>query len=278
MEDVLTGADAWARAAATRVAGLLSRIAAEREGGTTVSLALAGGSTPAPVYRALADLDDVPWARVEIFFGDERAVPPNHPESNFRMARETLLEPAGLPEERVHRMEAERADRDRAADDYARTLPARLDMLLLGVGSDGHTASLFPGAPTLRERERLVVPAGPPAEGGMWRLTVTPPVLEAAAHVFVLARGPDKAEAVARALEGGWAPEECPAQLVRGGAWLLDAGAAGKLEKADPEHPGPDHLEVLHEQGGARRAWPPRSTGREEVAPEERAAREERGA
>lgn len=244
MEDVLKRTDAWSRAAAARVARTLCRAATEGDD-ATVSFALAGGSTPAPVYLALAARDRVPWARIEIFFGDERAVPPDHPESNFRMARETLLEPLGLSDDRVHRMEAGRTDRDRAADEYAGLLPERLDVLLLGVGTDGHTASLFPGGPALRETERLVVPVDPPGEGGMARLTVTPPVLAAAAHVLVLARGRDKAGAVARALEGAWAPQECPAQLARDGMWLLDDGCAAKLKRNVAGRSDSGGLEVL---------------------------------
>jgi len=250
MEDVLSGPGGWARATAAHIAALLRRVVAARKDAArdqewTVSLALAGGSTPASVYHVLSTMHELPWDRVEIFFGDERCLPPDHPESNFRMARETLLEPLRFSAEQVHRMEAERSDRAGAADDYARILPERLDLLLLGVGPDGHTASLFPGAPAIRETERLVVPVPSPEDHGLARLTVTPPVLEAAARIVVMARGAEKARAVARALEGAWDPETCPAQLARRGAWLLDAASAGRLERAGRARPRPVSVEVF---------------------------------
>lgn len=217
--------DAWAESAGVHVAEALAE-AAGRSG--SITLALAGGSSPAPVYRWLAAAGGVPWDRVEIYFGDERCVPPGAAESNYHMARETLLEPAGIPDRLVHRMEAEREDRDAAAAEYAARLPHSIDILLLGIGTDGHIASLFPGAPALGETERRVVPVDAPG-GGLPRLTVTPPVVEAARRIYVLARGSHKADAVARALEGDWAPETCPAQLARRGTWLLDPEASLSL-------------------------------------------------
>jgi 6-phosphogluconolactonase len=223
--------DAWAESAGVRIAEALARAAEEAGGERRVALALAGGSTPAPVYRWLAEAGGVPWDRVEIFFGDERCVPPDHPDSNYRMARETLLDPVGVPSDQVHRMEGEAENREAAADAYAGLLPEHLSVLLLGVGADGHTLSLFPGAPTLEESRRLVVPAeGPAGSSPVHRLTVTPPVVEAAKEIYVLARGTSKAEAVARALEGDWAPSACPAQIARRGVWLLDPDAASALE------------------------------------------------
>lgn len=219
--------DLWADAAVIRISGALEDALALEKG--VVSLFLAGGSTPEPVYRRLADTRGIAWERIGLWFGDERCVPPDHPDSNYRMARRTLLdalptEPAG-----VHRMEAEREDRDEAAADYARSLPDAPSVILLGIGGDGHTASLFPGSAALDERERRVVPVTAPAEPAC-RMTITPPVLEAARRVFVLARGASKAEAVARAMEGELDPSACPAQLVRKRSWLLDAEAAALLE------------------------------------------------
>ena len=219
-------ADAWAERAGRSILAALREAA---EAGP-VSLALAGGSTPGPVYRWLATREDVPWSRIDVFFGDERCVPPDHPDSNYRMARDTLLCPAGIGAARVHRMQAERDDREAVASAYAALLPPHLTVLLLGIGEEGHTASLFPGSPALGERERRVVPVTAPAEPP-GRLTVTPPVLEAAARVFVLATGERKAEPVARALEAPWAPDVCPAQLARRGSWLLDRAAAGHLSR-----------------------------------------------
>ena len=119
-------------------------------------MCLAGGRTPEPVYRALAAEPSIAWERVDVFFTDERAVLPDHPDSNYRMVRQALLSRVPIPPARVHRMEAERADRDAAARDYAQSLPDRLDVIVLGIGQDGHTASLFP---------RL---AGDGRSGGSW--------------------------------------------------------------------------------------------------------------
>ncbi|HKT60010.1 MAG TPA: 6-phosphogluconolactonase [Gemmatimonadales bacterium] len=192
------------------------------------ALGLAGGRTPEPVYRELAQAADIAWSRVSVFFSDERAVPPDHVESNYRMVRSALLARVPIPAASVHRMEAERADRDQAAREYERLLPAALDILVLGVGQDGHTASLFPGSPALHEQRRLVLPVvgtKSPAD----RMTITPPVIASAHRIAVIATGADKAAVVARALEGPIAPEEVPAQLARRGAWFLDRAAAGRL-------------------------------------------------
>ncbi len=192
------------------------------------SLGLAGGRTPEPVYRGLAEESGIDWKRVDVFFSDERAVPPDHPDSNYRMVHLALLARVPIPTGQVHRMEAERSDREAAAREYERVLPPQLDILILGMGPDGHTASLFPGSPALDERHRLVVPvvgAKAPAE----RLTITPPVIEAARKVAVIATGADKAAMVARALQGPPAPKNVPVQLARRGFWFLDHAAAGRL-------------------------------------------------
>ncbi len=191
-------------------------------------MALAGGRTPEPVYRELAAGSGIDWKRVDVFFGDERAVPPDHPESNYRMVSKVLLSRVPIPDARIHRMEAERADRDGAAREYERSLPRRLDVLFLGMGPDGHTASLFPGSAALDERSRLVLPVRgpkPPPE----RLTITPPVIESAHKVAVIATGEDKAPMVARAIEGPFAPKAVPVQLARRGTWFLDRAAAARL-------------------------------------------------
>lgn len=201
--------------------------AAVRERGAC-ALALAGGHTPGPAYRELANAPEIEWARVQVYFGDERAVPPDHAESNYRLARDTLLSRVPIPEANVHRMEAERADRTAAARAYERVLPPSLDVLVLGIGPDGHTASLFPDSAALEEGVRLVVPVvgpKPPVE----RLTITPPVIERARRVAMIAAGGDKADVVARALEGTVAPREVPARLARRGTWLLDRAAAAQL-------------------------------------------------
>lgn len=192
------------------------------------SLCLAGGGTPRATYQALARASDVDWPRVSIYFGDERCVPPDHADSNYRLAREALLDHVPIPAASVHRMRGEDPDREAAADAYASALPAQIDALVLGIGEDGHTASLFPGSPALHETRRLVVPVigpKPPPE----RLTLTPLALGRGNLVVVLAAGAGKADAVQRALEGELDVDACPAQLARDAVWITDHAAAAKL-------------------------------------------------
>ena len=174
------------------------------------TVALAGGSTPAGLYRLLAEpawAAQVNWAKTLIFFGDERCVPPDHPWSNYRMAREALLDHVPLPQGNIYRMAGELPPADATAD-YAGALrrafdlrgAARpvFDLILLGMGDDGHTASLFPGMPALRERRRLVVATDVPGyvQPAVPRLTLTFPVLNAARHVMFLVAGAGKAQKV----------------------------------------------------------------------------------
>lgn len=193
--------------------------------------ALAGGSTPRPVYERLAaELPGRdPWTRMDVFFGDERCVPPGDPASNYRMAKEALLDRVLANASQIHRMEGERADQDEAARAYEAILPDRLDLLLLGLGADGHTASLFPGAPSLAETRRRVLAAKAP-KAPFDRLTITPPVILDARLTIVLAAGADKADALARAIDGPFAPSHTPAQLARTGLWIADSAAAARLE------------------------------------------------
>ncbi|WP_164008315.1 6-phosphogluconolactonase [Pyxidicoccus trucidator] len=187
------------------------------------SLALSGGGTPVPAYRALAELK-LPWERVDIFFVDERFVPPDHADSNYRLVEDSLLRPLRLPSSQVFRMQGEREDRDAAAREYEATLPPVLDVVLLGMGPDGHTASLFPGHPALEERERRVLavvgPKPPP-----WRMTLTLPVLLSARAVLNLVAGEAKRDAVRRALAGD---VSLPAARVTNTQWMLDPTAAGR--------------------------------------------------
>jgi 6-phosphogluconolactonase len=195
----------------------------------TCAIALSGGSTPRAVYEHLARDDmSVPWGHLEVFFGDERCVPPDDPASNYHMALDALLRHVPIPPTRVHRMPADAADVDAAARAYEALLPERLDVLLLGMGADGHTASLFPGAPTLDERERRVVPAEGPTPPRR-RLTITPPVIAAAHRAVMIVAGAEKAEAVERALQGPFDPHALPAQLALGADWILDRDAAARL-------------------------------------------------
>ena len=192
---------------------------------------LAGGTTPRATYEALAKAEGIDWPRVSIYFGDERAVPPDHADSNYRLARAALLDHVAIAQASVHRLHAEEPDREAAADAYARQLPDAFDVLILGIGEDGHTASLFPGSPAIHETARLVVPVTgpkPPFE----RMTLTPPALERSRTTLVLAAGASKADAVFRALEGPSDVDGCPVQLVRDAVWLMDHAAAAQLSGA----------------------------------------------
>lgn len=238
-------------------AGALARDAAEelarcaeeavRERGR-FTLALAGGSTPKRLYELLADRDApfrerIDWSSVHFFWGDERHVPPDHSDSNYRMAREALLDAVPVPPGNVHRIRAELPGAVQAAAEYEAELRRsfalvpgevpRFDLVLLGLGADGHTASLFPGSEALHERERLV--AAPwIAKLQAFRITLTPPVIERAAEVLFLVSGEDKAPALHAVLAGERDPDRLPAQLARPRdgrlLWLVDRTAASRLE------------------------------------------------
>lgn len=221
---VYPDAAALAEAAATDIAAVLKR-AVEATG--EASLVLTGGTTPEKIYRALATRD-VPWSQVSLYFGDERAVPPGDDDSNFKMAQRSLL--ANLPSEpkRVERMQGEVADLEQEAVRYAAVLPEHVTLLLLGVGEDGHIASLFPGLPEAHETARTVVvvrnsPKPPPI-----RLTITPAVVARAEAIFVLAAGAAKKDALHGALSVTDSP--LPLALARRASFYLDAPAASRLE------------------------------------------------
>lgn len=197
-------------------------------------VALAGGGTPRATHERLAAIPGLPWRAVHVWFGDERAVPPEHADSNYRMARESLLARAPIPAAQVHRMEAERPDAEAAARAYDRALPVALDLVILGMGEDGHTASLFPGHAAVEERERRVVvvdgaPKPPPR-----RLTLTPPAIGGARARLVLGAGAGKADMLAAALDGPVDPRRLPVQLAREGTWIVDRAAARKLRSSGP--------------------------------------------
>ncbi len=216
----------FVHAAAAWVADNIAAVLAQRQ---RCSIALAGGETPRTIYQHLADrYVDVPWTLLDIYFGDERRVPPDDPSSNYHMAYDALLARVPIESAQVHRMPGEREDADSAAREYESVLPATLDIILLGIGADGHTASLFPGAPELRERERRVLPSTSPVPPG-GRLTITPPVIAAARHVGVFASGSNKAAAVAHALEGSFDPYTLPVQFALRGVWIVDGDAASLL-------------------------------------------------
>ena len=204
-------------------------------------VALSGGSTPKQVYPLLlepARRDAVEWSRVEFFWGDERVVPPDHPESNFGAVYGTLISQLpGVRPDRVHRMPAEAEDLDAAALSYESELrlafgargdePPAFDLIWLGMGPDGHTASLFPDSTALDETQRWVVAAWAPAQEA-WRMTLTFPVLRAARQTLFVVSGADKAEALERVRAGD---EKLPAARVTGEGvdWLVDAAAAARV-------------------------------------------------
>lgn len=220
-----------ARTAAEWIARRVEEVTAKRD---RCSIALAGGTTPQPVYEHLSRSEfaaGLPWSKVHFYFGDERCVSPEHSDSNYHMAWETLF--SGLPVQRgqIHRIEGERADLQQVAQEYAAKLPVHLDLLILGMGPDGHTASLFPGSSALQEKRRRIVVVDAPKLPNC-RFTITPPVIAAARSVLVLAAGRGKGEAVARGLQGEYDPNETPVQLARGGTWILDKGAAALLGRS----------------------------------------------
>lgn len=232
-------ADALARLVADAAARAIS---ARRR----FAIALAGGSTPKDAYERLAQPPwrmRIDWAKVDVFFGDERCVPPQHADSNYRMAREALLTHVPLDPKRIFRMEAERSDLGRSARDYAERLRStlgaapnavpQLDLVLLGIGEDGHTASIFPDVVELVEGPELVARVYSNAKQS-WRMTLTLPVLNAAREVVFAAAGAGKRDVIARILDqlrGGDTGLPLPAAMVRPEsgqlAFLLDREAAG---------------------------------------------------
>ena len=206
------------------------------------AVALSGGSTPRALYSLLATKSNIPWDKICFFWGDERHVPPDHPESNYRMANEALLSKVPVPPENVFRIHAEEKDAAAAALQYEQALRdffhltpgqfPRFDLVLLGTGPDGHTASLFPGTSALNETQRLVVANWVP-KFNTHRITFTFPVLNAAACVMFLASGPDKAAILHEILENRAA--DLPSQRVQPTdgklIWLVDQAAAGALSR-----------------------------------------------
>ncbi len=239
---VLPNRAALAQDAAQRFISLAARAIAERG---RFSAALSGGSTPRDLFAMLATPEmaaRIDWPRVHLFWGDERGVPPDDPASNYRMTESTLLSHVPIPAQNVHRIPTEK-EANTAAREYEETLRAffagersdawpRFDLVLLGLGENGHTASLFPHAALLHEATRWVA-AEYIGEVGMDRVTLTAPVINNARQVIFLVAGADKAQTVAAVIHGEYHPEELPAQLIRpiegDLIWLLDSEAAGAL-------------------------------------------------
>ena len=223
---------------------LLRWTASRLEAGERFTVALSGGTTPLHLFDLLSQepyRGRIPWHRIHFFWGDERMVPPDHEESNYGTADRALLRRLQLPSDQIHRIRGEVADPDEAAAEYASELRTtfrlregelpRFDLVLLGMGTDGHIASLFPGNPALWENRKLVTSAYLP-KPGIHRITLTCPVINNAACIVFMVAGEEKAEILRRALEGPHEPHLLPAQLVRPQEgeflWYIDR-AAGRL-------------------------------------------------
>lgn len=231
---------------------LLTQVIAAVEKRGKARVAISGGNTPKALFTLLADPSEpyrerMPWSALNLYWVDERCVPPDHPESNFRMTRESLLEKVPLPAEQVFRMEGE-LNPEEAAARYEATIrntfrlegaeTPRFDVIALGMGDDGHTASLFPHTAAIHEMGRIVTANHVPQKNS-WRITLTWPVINQASDVFFLVAGADKAEALERVIFGPKDPETLPSQLIRPATGtltlFLDRAAAAKLPAPNAE-------------------------------------------
>ena len=225
----------------------LAQSAVQQHG--SFSVALSGGSTPKLLYSLLATDPDlrakVPWDKMQLFFGDERHVAPDDPQSNFKMASESMITKAPLKPEQVHRMKGEYSDAERAAKEYEQDLRThfhlkdaelpRLDLVLAGMGDEGHTLSLFPGTKALHAQGRAVVRNW---VGKLYteRITLTAPAANNAEMILFMVAGKEKALALKGVLEGPYEPEQLPAQLLQPTngklLWLVDQAAGSMLTNA----------------------------------------------
>jgi 6-phosphogluconolactonase len=227
-------------AAAVEVVDICRRAISEHG---IISVALSGGSTPARLYKLLARppyREQINWTAVHVFWGDERCVPPDDPQNNYGQARDLLLDQVPVPAQNIHRVESE-LEPQQAAEDYLSVLKQhatpplkwpRFDLVLLGMGEDGHTASLFPGSTVEAPLPALAV-RGDYHDRPAWRVTLTPMVFNAAAVVLILVSGSGKSKTLADVLYGPYRPEALPAQRIRPAngrlIWMLDRGAAAAL-------------------------------------------------
>jgi len=231
---VLPDAAGIAHEAAERIVAAANRAA---EDGRSFSIALSGGSTPKALFELLAGPSHksrIEWPRVEVFFGDERTVPPDHKDSNYRMANEALLSKVPIPGDNVYRMAGELEPHE-AAKQYGQMLKEKfgeggLDLVLLGMGDDGHTASLFPETEALNETKHRCVANFVP-KLSTWRITLTAPFINRSKDVMFLVSGASKSARLHEVLEGPRDPRRLPSQLIQPTAghvaWLIDAPAAG---------------------------------------------------
>lgn len=239
--------ESWVTGVADFITELATKAIAERG---RFTFAFSGGNTPRPVYAHLASAgysDRIDWSKVQVFFGDERCVPPDDPRSNYYMARTVLCDHVPIPAANVHRILGEDPP-EQAAADYAEVLertfggdatkggppPDGFDLVLLGMGDNGHTASIFPGLAAVTESVHWVM-AQYVEVVGMWRVTLTPVILNAARNVAFLVAGADKAEMLSKVLEGPYQPVVLPAQIIKPThgelRWLVDAAAASQLRR-----------------------------------------------
>lgn len=206
------------------------------------SLSLAGGSTPRPIYEQLGTIykDDLDWSKIHLWFGDERSVPPDDEQSNYRMVKEALIDKVAIPDENVHRMRGE-LDPAEAATAYEAEIAeffgdgdTWFDMTLLGMGEDGHTASIFPGTEAVHETEKMVIAHHVEAKGNLWRLTLSFPALLKSENIMFLVSGAGKADPLNEVINGIDAPDTYPSQVIARSnhehvIWLVDEAAAAKL-------------------------------------------------
>ena len=242
---VASDLDELSREAADEFVKLIQQ---QAQGSRRFSVALTGGSTPRQLYSLLASepyRNRIPWGCVHVFWGDERCVPPDYPESNFRMAHDVLLSQVPIPPENIHRIPTEEGDPASVATTYERTVQTffqlregalpEFDLVLLGLGEDGHIASLFPRAAALQETQRLVV-ATTGGDPYLPRVTLTVPVLNKAKQVMWLVAGKEKAPMVQTVLEGSERANDMPAQMIRPtrgvSLWFVDRAAAQFLQHA----------------------------------------------
>ena len=232
--------DDVARAATERLVEI-AKEAIESRG--QFSVALAGGSTPKVVYGMLASDEFrgmLPWEKVHVFFGDERCVPPDHSDSNYRMAREAMLSKLPIPEQNIHRMKGE-GDAAANAELYESVMREyfgedadwpQLDLVMLGMGDDGHTASLFPGTTALKEEQRWVV-SNWVEKFSTYRITLSAPAINHARHVMFIVTGAGKTDRLPEVLHGARDTDRLPSQLIRPDdgrlEWFVDRAAAAKL-------------------------------------------------
>lgn len=237
--------DAISRAAAETI---VAHISESSQLGDLYSIALSGGSTPRRLYALLANeaklQGQIRWDRVHFFWGDERHVPPGHPDSNYRMAYNALLSKVSIPSTNIHRIRAEDSDADKAAADYEQEIRRffkidagqmpRFNCVLLGMGPDGHTASLFPDTAALEATKRLAV-ANWIEKFQSYRITLTAPLFSNADRILFLVGGIEKADTIKAVLEGDSRPNRFPVQLIQPThgevTWFLDQSAASRLAR-----------------------------------------------